>query len=94
MLVIFCSGSGVERVRGLIDAHEVHGYTEIPAVLGSGTTGRHMGTRAFPGTTAVILAAVDTAKADEVLASLEELSKSCTKDEGMRVLVLPVERMF
>ncbi len=94
MLLIFCAGSKVESVRRLIDAHEVHGYTEIPELIGSGTTGLHMGTRAHPGTSALILAAMDASKADELATALGDLARSCSPDEGLRVFVLPVERMI
>jgi len=94
MLVIFCAGARLEEVRSLIDAHEVHGYTEIPEVLGSGATGKHRGTRAWPGTSAVVLTAVAASKADELMKALESLARTCSADEGLRVLALPVERMI
>lgn len=94
LLTIFCSGSKVEEVRRLVDSHEVHGYTEIPEVLGSGETGRHLGTRAYPGTSAVILTALESDKAEKLISSLEELARGCSPEEGIRVLVLPVERMI
>ena len=94
MLVIFCAGTKLEEVRRLIDAHEVHGYTEIPEVLGSGATGRHLGTRAWPGTSSVVITAVAAPKAGELLAALESLARSCSAEEGMRVLALPVEKMI
>jgi hypothetical protein len=94
MIMIFCAGSRVDAVRRLIDAHEVHGYTEIPDLIGSGATGLHMGTRAHPGTSALILAAVERKKADELATSLGELARTCAPEEGLRVFVLPVERMI
>ncbi len=78
----------------LVGIHGVQGFTEIPEALGAGATGRHMGTRAYPGTSATILSAVEAGKADEMVEALRELSKTCTADEGIRVLVLPVERMI
>ena len=94
LLVIFCSGSRIDEVRRLVEAHGAHGFTEIPEALGAGATGRHMGTRAYPGTSTTILTAVEAGKADELVEALREWSKSCTADEGIRVLVLPVERMI
>jgi Nitrogen regulatory protein P-II len=94
MLVIFCAGTKMDEVRRLIDAHEVHGYTEIPEVLGSGVTGKHLGTRAWPGTSSVVLTAVAAPKADELVRALEALARSCSAEEGMRVLVLPVEKLI
>ena len=94
LLTVFCSGSKVEEIRRLVDSHEVHGYTEIPEVLGSGERGRRLGTRAHPGTSAVILTAVESGKAEELISALEALARSCSPEEGIRVLVLPVERMI
>ncbi len=94
MLMIFCAGSKVDAVRRLIDAHEVHGYTEVPEIIGSGATGLHMGTRAHPGTSALILAAVDRTKSDELASALGDLARTCAPGEGLRVFVLPVERMI
>ena len=94
MLMIFCAGTRLEEVRRLVDAHEVHGYTEIPEVLGSGVTGRHLGTRAWPGTSSLVITAVAAPKADELLSALESLAKTCAAEEGLRVLSLPVERMI
>jgi len=94
MLVIFCAGTRLKEVRRLIDEHEVHGYTEIPEVLGSGVTGRHLGTRAWPGTSSVVITAVAAPKAKELMAALESLARSCSPEEGMRVLALPVEKMI
>ncbi len=94
MLLIFCAGSKVDAIRRLIDAHEVHGYTEIRDLIGSGTTGLHMGTRAHPGASALILAAVDERKSGELADALADLARTCAPEEGLRVFVLPVERMI
>ncbi len=94
LLMIFCAGTKLEAVRRLVDAHEVHGYTEIPEVLGSGATGRHLGTRAWPGTSSLVITAVAAPKAEELLSALEALARTCAGEEGLRVLSLPVERMI
>lgn len=94
LIVAFCSSSSLERVRALIDAHEVHGYTEFPETPGSGLTGRHMGSRAWPGTSSVIMTAVEDAKASELLDALARLARECGPDEGLRAMVLPVETMI
>ena len=94
MLMIFCAGTKLEEVRRLLDAHEVHGTTEIPEVLGSGVTGRRLGTRAWPGTSSLVITAVAAPKADELLSALDSLARTCSGEEGLRVLSLPVERMI
>jgi len=94
MLLILCSSSRLDEVRELIDEHEVQGYSEIADIRGSGETGKHMGTRAWPGTSCMIFAAVESEKAEELIGAVEALCTSCAPDEGMRVMVLPVERMI
>ena len=94
MLMIFCAGSKLGEVRRLMDAHETRGYTEIPDLPGSGVTGRHLGTRAWPGISSLVITAVEAAKAEELLAALESLGRTCSGEEGLRVLSLPVERMI
>ncbi len=94
MLLILCAGAGLDEVRRVIDAHEVHGYTEIPEVHGAGTSGRHMGTRAWPGTSSLIMAALEDRKVDALAAALRDLAGRCAPEEGLRVFVLPVEKMI
>ncbi len=93
LLVITCASERVDELLKVIDEHEVHAFTEMPGLRGSGTTGRHMGTRAFPGTVSLILTAVSADKADELVRALEGMAQSCAPGEGLRVLVLPVEKM-
>jgi nitrogen regulatory protein PII len=92
LVVIVCAGSKLEEVRRLVDEHEVHGYTEIPEAHGSGATGRKMGSRAWPGTSSMIFTAVEDSKADELVEALQAFSRTCSPEEGIRVMVLPVER--
>jgi hypothetical protein len=53
MLMILCPSSRLEHVQKLVDGHDVHGYTEILEVRGAGISGKHLGTRAWPGTSAL-----------------------------------------
>ena len=94
MLLILCPSSKLDEVRELIDEHEVQGYSEISDIRGAGETGKHLGTRAWPGTSCMIFAAVESEKADELIDAVEKLCLSCSPNEGMRVMVLPVERMI
>lgn len=94
LVMIFCTGACDQRLRDLIESRGVHAYTEIPEVLGAGTTGKHFGTRAWPGASSVILTAVETGKADELMAALADFSKRCLPEQGVRAVVLPVEKML
>lgn len=88
LLLIVCSGDNVAAVRNLIDGHHVHGFTEIGGLRGSGESGRHMGTRAFPGTASLLFTAVPSAQAAPLIAALRQFDKTCSPGEGLRVFVL------
>jgi hypothetical protein len=78
----------------LIQAHGVHAYSEMRDVIGEGTTGPRMGTRVWPGASALIFTVIPEDKKDELAAALREKSKGFYPSEGLRIFVLPVEEMF
>lgn len=93
MLMILCPSSRLESVQKLVDEHHVHGYSEIVEVRGAGASGKHFGSRAWPGTSVLVFAVIEPSKVDELLGALETLASSCSPEEGLRAFVLPVERM-
>jgi len=93
MLMILCSSARLEDAQKIIDGHQVEGYSEILDVRGSGATGKHMGSRAWPGTSSLIFAVLEDAKVEPLLVALKDLAESCTVEEGLRLFVLPVEQM-
>jgi len=94
MVVVVCPESRLDAVQKLLDEHHLQGYTELTGLRGAGVTGKRLGTRAWPGSSCMIFAAVEAAKADELVGALETLCRACTPGEGMRVFVLPVESMI
>lgn len=94
MLMVLCSSASLEDAQKVIDEHEVEGYTTILDVQGSGVTGKHLGSRAWPGTSSLIFAVLEDAKVERLLSALEELARGCSPGEGLRMFVLPVEQMI
>lgn len=94
MVLILCPDSRLEEIRALLDEHHLQGYTELDGLRGCGTTGKRLGTRAHPGSSAMVFAAVEASKTEELVAALGEFCRTCADAEGVRVLVLPVERMI
>jgi len=90
LLLIICSGGRIDEVLRIIDEHEVHTFTELEGLRGSGATGRHLGTRAFPGAVSMLFTAVPAAKAAELVAALREFSQQCSEGEGIRVFEMDV----
>jgi hypothetical protein len=94
MVMVVCPESRIGEVQALMDEHHLQGYTELTDVRGAGVTGKRLGTRAYPGSSCMVFAAVEGSKADELVTALEGLCRECSPAEGLRVLVLPVERMI
>ena len=92
MVLIICPESRIDEVRELLDEHHLEGYTELDEVRGAGTTGKRLGTRAYPGSSCMVFVVVESSKVDGLLAALEEFCGRCAGAERVRVLVLPVER--
>lgn len=94
MLVIFVDASHADDVREILNAHEMLGYSELAGVLGKGATGRKLGSRAFPGSSTLFIAAVSEACALDVAARLEELRIAKGADEGLKLFSLETDELI
>ncbi len=89
MLMMLCAEERVEELLKLLDAHpEVTGFTELQNLQGSGSTGRHLGTRAYPGTVSMIFTVGDDDAMKALVDDLEEFAESCRPGSGLRVFAL------
>jgi Nitrogen regulatory protein P-II len=88
LLLILCGSDEAEAVREILEAHQVHGFTEIEGARGAGITGLHLGTRAFPGTATLLFSVVDVDRAPEVIAALRSFAVTCPPGEGVKVFVM------
>ena len=82
------------EMRRIVDEHEVHGYTEFTGLAGSGTTGRRMGTRVWPGRVALVLTAVGDDKLEALVDAFRAFCDACYPTQGIRVFVLPVDQVI
>lgn len=94
MLMILCADERVEELVRLLDSHpEVSGFTEIQGLQGSGATGRHLGTRAFPGTVSLLF----TVGPQEAIAALAEdlraFAARCRPGQGLRAFSLAARQV-
>ncbi len=77
LLMIIVDESKKEQLEALLNHLGVEGFTEIPRVLGVGTTGPRLGSRAFPKTSALIFTVLGEATLEKLVASLREFCKEC-----------------
>ena len=94
MLMIFCTAPGASPLLEMLDGMGMRGYTLVPEVFGAGQTGRHMGTRAHPGVSSLVLLTVVEDDAAKVLKALEEHRGHCAPGEGFHAVQLPVETVL
>ncbi|HEX9730101.1 MAG TPA: hypothetical protein VGA37_16515 [Gemmatimonadales bacterium] len=88
LFLIIVDGDHAADVQRLLDECERTGYSEIPTVLGKGATGRKLGTRAFPGSSTLYFAAVDSDCAARLPEALRRLRDQGGRDEGLKVYAL------
>lgn len=94
MLMILCAEERVDALLQLLDAHpEVTGFTELRDLQGSGSTGRHMGTRAFPGSVSMVLTLGEEAAMRTLASDLAEFAKGCRPGSGLRVFAVQASQL-
>lgn len=83
-----------ERIRDLLEALGVPGFTEFRELGGRGETGRRYDTSIWPGRNAAVMTVVEAAQAERVVKELrafKEALGTATRPGGIKVFVLPVE---
>lgn len=94
MLMVVYTGMSPQRVASLLDAHHAGGYTEFRNAHGTGATGRHEGSRAWPGESTLFLSVVPQETSDELLTALSGAAGSLPTGERLHVAVVPTESFF
>ncbi|MDZ4674264.1 MAG: hypothetical protein SGI84_07410 [Gemmatimonadota bacterium] len=91
MLVIIYSGAEPARVRSILDAHPIGGYTEFDPVHGVGTSGRREGSRAWPGLSRLFMSVMSAECARAVGAAMRTEAGNLPPGERLHVGVLAME---
>lgn len=93
LLMVLVPSDCLNDLQKVIEGHEIHAYTEVPNVLGAGTSGRKLGTRAFPGTAAMILTILRSSEASALVDAVREFAAERDCREEIRVFGLPAEQL-
>lgn len=88
LLVVVVDRERAGDVTALLDGVGVTGYSLLPTVLGRGETGAHLGSRAFPGENAMVLALVAPAEAAGLTEGLRELKPRFLSGQGLMAFAL------
>jgi hypothetical protein len=86
-----------EQFHALMKQTGVHGFSEIPVVLGGGETGKVMDSRIWPGHNACLFAALPEDELSRVVTAVQQLAESQRGQSGnpapIRAFVLPCEQV-
>lgn len=94
LLLVIYSGSQSQLVPELFDAHDAGGYTQLGQAHGAGATGKHTGTRAWPGGAAVFFSIVPADRLPALLDAIQTKTKELHAGERLHAAVLPTETFF
>jgi hypothetical protein len=92
LLMIIVESVHKVELEVLLNKHDIVGYTEIPQVFGSGSTGQRMGSRAFPKTSSVIFTVIPAGAVDALVSDIERYCEACMKH--MKMIVWSVEQVI
>ncbi len=93
MLMILCAEERVEELVALLERYDVAGFTELQGLQGAGSTGKHLGTRAYPGTVSMFLTVGSGEEIARVAEGLGEFAKDCRPGQGLRAYALQASQV-
>lgn len=92
MLMLIVPSESRDRIESALTSEEVAGYTEIAGAYGRGMSGLRLGSRAFPGTSSLILTMLEENRVEPLLQALRTTCPECAG--AMHAVVWGVERLM
>jgi len=93
LLLIFVNAPHAEAVEALLDRRDVAGYSLIDPVLGRGSTGAKLGTRAFPGSSTLFFTVLVPEHAAALVEEIRRLDAERGADAGLKVYALKASEL-
>ena len=93
MLMILCAEERVEELIRFLGDYDVAGFTELQGLQGAGSTGKHLGTRAFPGTVSMLLTVGSREETARVAEGLGNFAKGCRPGQGLRAFAFQASQV-
>ena len=92
LLMIVADTALDEEIRAILHAEGLSGYSEIPDVLGSGTTGEKRGSRAFPGANNMYLTVASTTQIERIVNTLRIVSSEHEPHDAIRAFTINADQ--
>lgn len=98
LLMIILDETLRDEVEAVLEKSGVSGYSEIPMVLGEGTTGKKLSSRLHPGANSIVFTIVEDERLDALRAALLATCTGRASNPGcpkpIHVAVLNVEQFI
>jgi len=94
LLLVVYTGPNPRVVSDLLDGNRIEGYTWYAPAHGAGRSGRHEGTRAFPGEETIYFSMVPDEAARAVLPALAAWQRTAPEGERLHAAVMPVDQFI
>lgn len=88
-LLMIIADAGLDpEIRAILHAEGLTGYSEIPDVLGAGTTGEKRGSRAFPGSNNMYFTVASPSQVDRIVGTLRSVSEQHEPPDTVRAFTI------
>lgn len=92
LILMLHAGPAGDRLHRVADELGLMAHTDLGVIHGAGSSGRHEGSRAFPGDGHAMFAVVDDARAAGLLPDLTRVRDALPAGERLHAFILPVEQ--
>jgi len=93
MVIMIVDADNADDIKQMLLDCDVPGYSELPNILGMGTTGKKLGSRAFPGSSTLFMVALEEHCVDLLGEKLQQLRETSGSSEGLKAFSFDVEEM-
>jgi nitrogen regulatory protein PII len=93
MALMIVDAAQADDVKEMLRTCDVPGYSEIPNVLGMGTTGHKLGSRAFPGSSTLFMVALEQHCVDMLAEKLAALRETSGSTEGLKAFSFDIQEL-
>jgi len=94
MVMMIVDSGHAEDIKEMLESCDVPGFTEVPDVLGKGSTGQKGGNRAFPGSSSLLMVALDQHCVDMLTERLKSLRDSHIAADGLKAFAFDLEELI
>ncbi|MEJ2237734.1 MAG: hypothetical protein P8X82_05515 [Gemmatimonadales bacterium] len=94
LVMIIIDSEYATEVEQMLEGCGAPGYSEIPNVLGKGASGKKFGSRAFPGSSTMYLAALEQHCMEPLRENLTALRDTHGPEGGLKAYTMNTEELL